>query len=98
MPPRPEARGVAEPPFRGEVQHLPARHPAEAGGAGERDDEGDADRRIRMGFGPRQDVERKGQQAVAHQDARGLVIGFVQGRPPAAQIVIVHGREVVMDQ
>ena len=44
----------------------------------------------------RQDVEREGQQAVARQDRRGLIVLLVCGRPAAAEIVIVHRRQVVM--
>ena len=51
-----------------------------------------------MGFRPRQNVEGKGEEAVAGQDGGCFVIGLVGGRPSAPQIVIVHGRQVVMHQ
>ena len=46
----------------------------------------------------RQQVEREGQQAVAGQDRRRLVERLVGGRLAAAQIVIVHRRQVVVHQ
>ena len=43
-------------------------------------------------------VERQRQQAVAGEDRRRLVEGAVHRRLAAAQIVVVHRRQVVMDQ
>ena len=39
-----------------------------------------------------------GQQAIARQNGSRLVIGLVDGRAAAAQIIIIHGRQIVMDQ
>ena len=44
------------------------------------------------------DVEGKRQQAVAGKDGGRLVEGLVHGRLAAAQIVVVHRRQVVMDE
>jgi hypothetical protein len=49
-----------------------------------------------MRLGPRQNVERQGQQPVARQDRGRLVERLVRGRPSAPKIVIVHRRQVVM--
>ncbi len=40
----------------------------------------------------------QGQQGVAGEDRGRLVEGVVNGRLSAAQVVIVHRRQVVMDQ
>ena len=44
------------------------------------------------------DVEGKRQQAVAGKDGRRLVEGLVHGGLAAAQIVIVHRRQVIVDE
>ena len=80
----------------GEVERLAARHPAEAGGAGEHGDEGRADAAI--GLEARQDVEGHGEQRVAGKDRGRLVEGAMQGRAAAAQVVVVHRRQVVVDE
>ena len=82
----------------GEIEHLAADHAADARGAGERADQFDAHRRVRMGLGARQDVEGEGQEAVAGQNGGRLVEFLVRGRLAAAQIVIVHGGQIVMHQ
>ena len=51
-----------------------------------------------MRLGARQDVECERQQAVAGQDGRRLVERLVYGRPATPQIVIVHRRQIIMDQ
>ena len=55
-------------------------------------------RRIGMGLRPRQDVEGEGEQAVAGEDGGRLVEFPVRGRLAAPQLVIVHGRQIVMHQ
>ena len=44
------------------------------------------------------DVEGQRQQRVAGEDRGGIVESLVQGRPAAAQIAVVHRRQVVMNQ
>ena len=44
------------------------------------------------------DVERQRQQPVAGEDRGGVVGLLVQRRPAAAQIAVVHRRQIVMDQ
>ena len=51
-----------------------------------------------MGSALGQDVEGEGLQGIAGEDRGRLVEGLVHGRPAAAQIIIVHGRQVVMDE
>ena len=43
-------------------------------------------------------LKGEGLQRVADQDRRRLVVGLVAGRAPAAQVVVVHGRKVVVHQ
>ncbi len=44
------------------------------------------------------DVEGEGQQRVTGEDRGGIIIGFVEGGPAAAQIAVVHRRQVLVDQ
>ena len=81
-----------------EIERLAADHAAEPGGAGEHDDQIGAHRRIGMGRRVGDDVEGIGQQPVAGQNGGGLVEGLVDGGTATAQIVVVHRRQVVMDQ
>ena len=43
-------------------------------------------------------LERQGQEAVPRQNRRRLVKRLVTRRPPAPQVVVVHRRQVVVDQ
>jgi hypothetical protein len=43
-------------------------------------------------------MKRQGLQGVPRQDRGGLVEGLVAGGPAAPQVVVVHGRQVVVDQ
>ncbi len=84
--------------LRRKVEHLPADHAAEAGRLGEPGDERDARARIRIRRRIGEFLEGEGEQPVAGQDRRRLVEGTVDGGAPAPQVVVVHGRQVVMDQ
>ena len=42
--------------------------------------------------------KRQGQQGIARQNRGCLVVRLVAGQPPAAEVVIVHRRQVVMDK
>jgi hypothetical protein len=44
------------------------------------------------------DGERVGQQRVAGEDGGRVVVGLVHGGLAATQVVVVHGRQVVVDQ
>ena len=48
--------------------------------------------------GPRHQIEGEGEQAVAGQDRGRLVEGLVRGGAAAAQVVVVHRRQVVVHQ
>ena len=78
----------------GEVEHLAADHAGRAGGAAEQGGEHDADfgRRVEA----RDDLEGEGEEGVTGKDGGRLVKGLVDGRPTAAEIVVVHGGQVVM--
>ena len=51
---------------------------------------------IGMGLRAGENVEREGQQPVAGQDGGRLVERLVRGRAAAPQVVVVHGRQVVV--
>jgi hypothetical protein len=46
----------------------------------------------------RHHAERFGQERIADQDRRALPVHLVARRPPAAEVVVVHRRQVVVDQ
>ena len=45
-----------------------------------------------------EEADRLGEQAVAGEDRDVLAVDDVRGRPAAAQLVVVHRRQVVVDQ
>ena len=51
-----------------------------------------------MGFGPRHDVEGERQKPVTREDRGRVVEGLVHGRLATPQLVVVHGRQVVVHQ
>ena len=51
-----------------------------------------------MNFVASDDVERERQQPVAGQDRRGVIGLLVQRGPAAAEIAVVHCRQIVMNQ
>ena len=89
---------VAETAFAGEVEDLAAGHAADAGGAGQRAGQQQTHLSVLVDRIAGDDVEGNRQQRVAGEDRGGVVIGFVQGRAAAAQVGIVHRRQIVMDQ
>jgi len=48
--------------------------------------------------GPAHAAERLGGQGIAGQDAAGFAENLVIGRPPPAHVVVVHGRQIVVDE
>ena len=89
---------VAEPAFAGEVEHLAADHAADPRGARQRAGQQQPHGRIPVDFVAGDDVEGQRQQSVAGEDRGGVVGLLVQRRPAAAQIAVVHRRQIVMDQ
>jgi monofunctional glycosyltransferase len=81
-----------------QIQRLPAGHAANAGSTRQRQHQLHLAVVGKIGLGRCNEVEGIGQQAVAGEDGCRLVKGLVDGRLAAAQVVIVHGRQVVMDQ
>ena len=84
--------------FRRHVDHLAAGHAARAGGVRQRQHQLAAGLRVGMGVGLGQDLEGAGLQGVAGQDGGGFVEGAVGAGLAAAQIVVVHGGQVVVHQ
>ena len=79
-----------------EIQRLAAHQPTGAAGACQRAQHSDALLRRHLGVGDQ--VERQRLQGVAGEDRGGFVEGDVHGRSTAAQVIVVHGRQVVMHQ
>ncbi len=84
--------------FGGEIERLTACHATQARRACQSGDQADAQvgRQVRLLAGD--DVEGAGEQAVAGEDRGRFVEGPVDGRLAATQVVVVHGRQVVVDQ
>ena len=82
-----------------EVQGLPAAHAAVAGGLAELLEHSDFVRkellRHRMA---REDLKAKGLQGVAREYAQSLAEGLVDGGLPAAEDIVVHRGEVIVDK
>ena len=85
-------------PLRFQIEHLPADHAPKPGGARQHQREIGAHGGIGMGRRVRDHVEGVGEQRVAGENGAGFIKGLVQGRTSPAQIVVVHGRQIVMDQ
>ena len=81
-----------------QVDHLPADHAATAAGGAEPGRQLAAHGRVRVGGGIDQHLEGQRQQRIAREDGGRLAELDVTGRLAAAKIVVVHGRQVVMDQ
>ena len=80
-----------------QIHRLTADHAARPTGAGERRHHSHA----RLGAQPRrlgQGLEGQRLERVAGQDRRRLVEGAMTGRTPATQVVVVHRRQIVVDQ
>jgi hypothetical protein len=82
----------------GQVEHLASHHAVVAGGARKLERQLSPHPAIGMGGGISDDLERHGQQAVTGQNGGGFIIGNVAGGFAAAQVVVVHCRQVIMHQ
>ena len=90
---------VAEPAFAGEVEHLAADHAADAGGARQRPRQQQAHRGVLVDLVAGDDVERQRQQRRRRRGSRWRRRSVLcRVGPAAAQIAVVHRRQIVMDQ
>ena len=69
-----------------------------AGRARQRQHERRAHRRVGVGLRVRQRLEGEGEQAIADEDRRGLAERDMRSGAAAAHGVVVHRRQVVMDE
>ena len=81
-----------------QVDHLATGHAARATGKRQAGGQFAAHGGVIVGVLVQQDVKGGGLQGVAGEDGGGLVIGPVHGRTAAADVVVVHTGQVVMDQ
>ncbi len=81
----------------GDVQVLPADHPLHAGCGSQLTCGGEQVGRLRL-LAREQQAERFRVEAVAGEDRDLLAERAVARRPPAAKVVVVHRRQVVVDQ
>ena len=95
----PSDGGQVEARFLGlEVHHLPARHSRRAGAMGKAADQLDADEGIWVRRFVGKNLEGERMQAIAGKDRGRLVEFAVDGGLAAADIVVVHRGQIVMDQ
>ena len=91
-----DRRLVLRSAFGGDIEHLAAGHAAEPGclsqSAGKLNP--DVGRDGEVG----EDLKGERQEGIAGKDRGRLVEGLVNGRPSAAEVVVVHRRQVVMDE
>jgi monofunctional biosynthetic peptidoglycan transglycosylase len=81
-----------------QIQRLPPGHAADTGSARKGQNQFGFLPVGKIGFRGGDDIERQSQKAVAGKDRIGLAMGDMHGRLTAAEIVIVHGGQVVMDK
>ncbi len=89
-----QRRGMSR---RGEIEGLAAHHAGLARGAGQLADGGERAPRRHGGRGGHE-AEGLGEERVAHQDRDALAEDAMAGGAPAAQVVVVHGGEIVVHQ
>ena len=80
-----------------QIERLAAGHAAEPRCPRQVTDDLQSRRGVEVGIGG-DDVERIGQQGITCEDRSGFIKGPVYGRHAATQVVVVHGRQVVMDE
>ena len=81
-----------------QVHHLAAGHARRAGRAGKLGDQLGADERILVRRLVGEHLERQGMERIAGEDRGRFLEGAMQGRLAAPQIVVVHARQIVVDQ
>jgi hypothetical protein len=84
--------------MRKQIQHLAARHSGRSGGLGKLNHQLGADFGAGVGTRVAQYLEPERQQGIAGEHCRGFVEGAMHGRLAAAEIVIVHARQIVVDE
>jgi hypothetical protein len=84
-------------PHSGHVQVLPADHPVHSGGRGQLAGGGQHERGL-ADLLAEEVAEGLGIEAVAGEDGDVLAVLHVARGPSAAQVVVVHGRQVVVDE
>ncbi|ODN72629.1 hypothetical protein A6302_00122 [Methylobrevis pamukkalensis] len=87
-----------EPTLGGKIQHLPADHAAKPGRAREAAYQIEPQGGVGIGLRPRKEIEGEREQGIAGQNRGRLVEGLVDGGAAAPDVVVVHRRQVVMDQ
>ena len=93
---RHRGRFCLEPSFGREIQHLPAYHPADTGGARQRGHEVQANFGVGMRLRPAENVKGERSPSPASTAVASSNALCVVGLLP--QLVVVHGGQVVMDE
>ncbi len=91
----PASSGLSRAAERSRACPRPCRQGPRPGEAG---DERDAGRRRKIRRLVGEDVEGVGEKRIAGEDGGRIVVGLVDGRLAPAKVVVVHGRQVVMDE
>ena len=91
--------GLGQTPARRlKVKHLPACHTGTPRIPCQTEHKRTADSRILMSCGMGENFESQCQQRVAGKNGGGFIKRFVNGRTPAPQIVIVHRRQIIVNE
>ena len=86
-------------PCDGQIDRLAAGHAESAAGLRQHVDQPQTDRRCgRQRRIARQQLKGQRLQGIAHQHRGGLIERLVTGRPAAAQIIVIHRRQIVVHQ
>ena len=91
-------RNVERLSLGGEIEHLPASHALEARGLGETEQELAADEGVLVRGRIRHDFEGQVMKTVTGEHSGRFVKGPVNCRLPAPEIIIVHARQIVVDE
>jgi hypothetical protein len=84
--------------LRKQIQHLATRHAGRSSSPGELDHQLGSHLRFWMRLDVAENFERKREQGIACQNRGCFIIGTVNGRLSAPQIVIVHARQIVVNE
>jgi len=91
-------RASLEASFRRQIEHLTAHHAAQTCRARKSAHQCQTDVHVGVGVGARKNVEGEREQCIAGKYGCRLIECLVRGRTAAPQIIIVHGRQIVMDE
>src|SRR5690606_38612543 len=82
----------------GKIEYLSADHAGRTARLSKAEHQAGANSRLGMRRWPRHELESKGQKPITREDRSRLVERLPHGRLATAQLVIVHGGEIVVNE